>query len=105
MIPVPPVFANSWAADPHDESGLDIMMIDLGESCLCAKQASWPRGFWMIWTMPAGDLEQAAELKAKAEASMTQGVATDKIAQKEVMELFEDPMWDQVWQSCLNCGA
>ncbi len=104
--PCPTCFCKFVGSGPHDESGLDLMMIDLGEKLLVREASEMAQGLLddLDDAQPA-DLEKAAELKAKAEASMAQGVATDKIAQKEVLELFEDPMWDQVWQSCLNCGA
>ena len=104
--PCPTCFCKSVGSGPHDQAGMDLMMIDLGDRLLMHEVSEMAAG--LIDDFPeAGqaDLDEAAELKAKAEESMTEGVATDKIAQKEVLELFEDPMWDQVCQSCINCGT
>jgi sulfhydrogenase subunit beta (sulfur reductase) len=104
--PCPTCFCKFVDSGPHDETGMDLMMIDLGDKLLVREVSEVAQG------LPAdlpdaeeADLELAAKLKAQAEESMTEGVATDKIAQKEVLELFDDPLWDKVWQSCINCGT
>jgi len=104
--PCPTCFCTSVGCGPHNQAGLDLLLVDLGDSFLV--QVITERGEALADGLPEADAEaaaQAGELKAAAEGAITSGVATDKIAEREVLELFELPMWDRVHESCLNCGT
>jgi sulfhydrogenase subunit beta (sulfur reductase) len=104
--PCPSCFCSSVGCGPHDEAGMDIQLVDLGEKLLVKPLSDKAAGLVAdLQDASEVDLARSDELKAQAEESMGDGVETDKIADKEVLELFNDPMWDQVWQSCINCGT
>ena len=104
--PCPTCFCTSMNCGPHHEAGSDILMVDLGDKLLV--RAITEKGEALVGDLPeaaAADVDAAAGLKKAAEESITDEVGMDKVAGKEVMELFDDPMWDRVWESCLNCGT
>lgn len=104
--PCPTCFCTTVGCGPHNEAGLDVLLVDLGDKLL-AKAVS-DKGAKAIGSLPDAadaDGKQAADLKKAAEDSITEGVATDKIGGNEVLDLFNLPMWDRVHESCLNCGT
>jgi len=104
--PCPTCFCTSVGCGPHNEAGLDVLLVDLGDKLLA--RAVSDKGKGAIASLPdaaKADANKAAELKKAAEASITGGVATGNIDGREVLELFNLPMWDRVHESCLNCGT
>lgn len=104
--PCPTCFCTTVGCGPHHTVGLDVLLTDLGDKFLA--QALTDKGQALVRELPAaaaGDEKQAGELKKAAEAKITGGVATDKISAREVMELYDAPLWDRVMESCLNCGT
>ena len=106
--PCPSCFCTSMKCGPHNEEGLDVLLVDLGEKFLARPLTE--AGEELTSELPgaeAADTDQAAELKAKAEAKLGEGVTVslDKAAEKELVPLYDDPMWDKVFESCLNCGT
>ncbi len=104
--PCPTCFCTSVNCGPHHEVGLDLLLVDLGDKFLVKVISE--RGAEVVADLPAaGAAEegQAGELKAKAEAMITQGVGMDNVNAKEIMALYESPLWDRVQEACLNCGT
>ncbi len=104
--PCPTCFCNSVGCGPHHQEGLDLLLVDLGDKLL-VKEVS-ERGAAAAADLPAADQAdsvQAEELKQAAEKAMGQAVALDNIQSREVLELFELPMWDRLHESCINCGT
>jgi ferredoxin len=91
---------------PHHEEGLDLLLVDLGQSYLVRVLSE--KGGALVEDLADADKaeEEAAEAaRVKAGEMITNGVQTDHIAEKEVLDLFNDAMWDKVYESCLNCGT
>ena len=104
--PCPTCFCTTVNCGPHHEVGLDLLLVDLGDRFL-VKVLSEP-GAALAGDLPeaaAADATRAAELKAAAEAAITEGVAMDQVNAREVMALYDLPMWDRVQENCLNCGT
>ncbi|KMY67329.1 hypothetical protein AAU61_10780 [Desulfocarbo indianensis] len=104
--PCPTCFCTTVGCGPHNEAGLDVLLVDLGDKLLARPISD--KGAKALSALPeaaADDAAKAAELKKAAEDSITQGVGTDKISGAEVLDLFNLPMWDRVHESCLNCGT
>jgi ferredoxin len=104
--PCPTCFCASVGCGPHSEQGLDLLLVDLGDQFLVKEITE--KGAAFTADLPeAGQAEadKAEELKQAAEDSMGDGVSMDKINSREVLELFDLPMWDRVHESCLNCGT
>lgn len=104
--PCPTCFCTTVGCGPHHEAGLDMLLVDLGDSFLVKPISD--KGKALTNDLPDAkktDADKAAKLKKAAEASITDGVAMDNINKREVLELFELPYWDRVNESCLNCGT
>lgn len=104
--PCPTCFCTSVGSNPHGETGLDLLLVPLGDKCMVKVVSD--HGAALVKDLPeatAGDDAAAADLKKKAEGAITAGVGMDKINSREVMELYDAPLWDRVMESCLNCGT
>ncbi len=104
--PCPTCFCTSVGSNPFGETGLDLLLTDLGDKLLVKVISD--KGAALVKDLPdaaAGDESAAADLKKKAEGSITSKVGMDKVNAAEVMELYDLPMWDRVMESCLNCGT
>lgn len=104
--PCPTCFCTTVGCGPHHEEGLDVLLVDLGDKLLARGVSE--KGEAAIDSLPDAadsDAAQAAELKKAAEDSITEGVGDENIKSREVLELFNMPMWDRVHESCLNCGT
>jgi ferredoxin len=104
--PCPTCFCTSVNCGPHHEQGLDMLLVDLGEGMLVKTLSDRAAG--LADDLPEASAEQtqkAQELKAQAEAAIAGGVSMDNILAREVLELFELPVWDRVHESCINCGT
>jgi sulfhydrogenase subunit beta (sulfur reductase) len=102
-------FCSSVGSGPFHEEGLDVLLVDMDARFLV--KALTPQGEELIkeagMTTDAtdGDVKAAASLKEQAEKNMASKVPTDKLAEKQLMELFDAPFWDEVAFSCINCGT
>ncbi len=106
--PCPTCFCTSVGCGPHHETGLDVLLVDLGDKLLV--KAVSDKAAELLAELPEAeqaDLDQAAELKKAAEdmVEANVGVATDQLEGREVMELYEAALWPRVAESCLNCGT
>jgi len=104
--PCPTCFCTTVGSNPHGETGLDLLLVDLGDKFLVKVLSD--QGAELVGDLPdAADADEskAAELKAAAEAGISGGVAMDQVNAREVMALYELPMWDRVQENCLNCGT
>ena len=104
--PCPTCFCSSVNCGPHHQEGLDLLLVDLGDRLL-VKEVS-ERGAQAAADLPPAqeaDSGRAAELKQAAEEAMGQAVALDNIQSRDVLELFELPMWDRLHEACINCGT
>ncbi|MEW5913064.1 MAG: 4Fe-4S dicluster domain-containing protein [Thermodesulfobacteriota bacterium] len=104
--PCPTCFCTSMNCGPHSTTGLDALMVDLGDKLLLTtltdKAQALAEG---LPDASKADLAKAAELKKAAEKSIASNVGMDKVNARELMELYELPMWNRVHESCLNCGT
>jgi ferredoxin len=102
-------FSMSTQSGPFDETGLDVLMVDVGDSYLAKvisdkgaaylKEAGWE-------TEAGGDAEnQIKSLKKKAEEAIKSTVSFDRIKEKSIMELHEAGFWEDVSFACINCGT
>ncbi|MFZ5586819.1 MAG: 4Fe-4S dicluster domain-containing protein [Thermodesulfobacteriota bacterium] len=104
--PCPTCFCTTVNCGPHHETGLDLLLVDLGDKFLVKVLSD--QGAALAADLPeaaAAEATKAAELKAAAEASISEGVAMDQVNAREVMALYELPLWDRVQENCLNCGT
>ncbi len=101
-------FCTSTGFGPYDETGLDVLMADQGESWLL--KALTEKGEALLNALD-GDaatdeaLAKLAEAKTAAEGSITSKVSLDKLKDQNTNALFHAPFWQDVASGCINCGA
>jgi ferredoxin len=101
-------FCTSVGTGPFDQSALDVLVYDLGETMMA--KALTQKGEAALSKMGGVDAkaeEQSAgdTLAAEATAKVKANVPSDKLAGLSQTELFDAPFWDEVAAGCLNCGA
>jgi len=57
------------------------------------------------WGDQAADAEDFSAGKEAAEEKITSAVPTDQLAQKDLLELYEAPFWEEIAFACINCGT
>lgn len=102
-------FCTSVGCGPFHEDGLDVLLFDLGERYLA--RALTDKGERLL---EQGEVDEDADvdtkkradaLKKEAEDKISSHVPADKLKDKEVLELFDAPFWDEVAFACINCGT
>jgi len=101
-------FCTTAGTGPFDETGLDILLVDVGTGYV-AKAVS-DEGGTLLGSMegdavPADLAEESARLQRKAEGRLGKQFNADDLKSKTVNELFNAPFWDEVQFSCINCGT
>ncbi len=102
-------FCTSVNCGPFNEEGLDVLLFDLGESYLA--RAITEKGEQVLKLAgvtedsPSDTKKKAHDLKAKAEKRIGSHVPVDKLKEKNVLDLFDAPFWDEVAFACINCGT
>jgi ferredoxin len=103
-------FCTTTGSGPFNEDGLDILLIDTGESFL-AKTISLKgenflkAGEWESYTAPEAAEDIIEEMKQKAENKITSFVSTEKLKNKKTTRLFNAPFWEELTFACINCGT
>lgn len=101
-------FCTSFGIGPFSKNGSDVMMIDTGDEYLI--EAVTEQGAKVVSGLPgledakADSEKKIKELAAKAEAKITRKVNLDNAA-RDLAELINDPVWNQIYTKCLGCGV
>jgi sulfhydrogenase subunit beta (sulfur reductase) len=107
--PCPTCFCTSMNCGPFHTEGLDALAFDLGDDVLIRPLTEKGEKALAeakdLKKAPADAGKKADKLQKEAEKAITTEVPMDKIAERSVMELFEQEHWDRVNESCLNCGT
>lgn len=108
--PGPCDFSTGAGCGPFSEDGLDVLMADLDDTYLV--KILTPKGEKWADACKFGASADATEsqalfdvLRKEAEKQIKTDVATDQLAQKNLLDLYEAPFWDAVAFSCINCGT
>ncbi|MFH1242706.1 MAG: 4Fe-4S dicluster domain-containing protein [Pseudomonadota bacterium] len=102
-------FCTSVGGGPFSETGLDLLLYDLGDAFLA--KAVTPKGKELLKLISGGDnpsdsvLKEAEELAASAFRKVPSAVPVDRLKEKVVTELFDAPFWHDISFACLNCGT
>jgi len=102
-------FCTSAGSGPFHEEGLDVLLIDTGDSFLAkilsekgeklAAAAGWDK-------RAADGAEQQIDARRQAaEAKVSASVETDRLAAQNSLDLYDAPFWEDVSFSCINCGT
>jgi ferredoxin len=102
-------FCTSAGSGPFHEEGLDVLLVDAGDSFLAkilsekGKKLATAAG----WDKRAADgAEQQIDARRQAaEAKVNAAVETDRLAAQNSLDLYDAPFWEDVSFSCINCGT
>lgn len=103
-------FSTSTGTGPFDESALDVLLVDTGDSYYTKIITDKGRSFMDIFGVGEPTEEKQAEdlidkLKAEAENAVPSTVDFEAVKEKSIVELYNAPFWDDVAFSCINCGT
>ncbi|HDM08922.1 MAG: 4Fe-4S dicluster domain-containing protein [Deltaproteobacteria bacterium] len=102
-------FCSSVGGGPFDEEGLDVLLFDLEDQYLA--KALTEKGSTLLAKLDGGseasdkELSKAEEVKKAAQEKISSKVDTSKLADKDVLELFNAPFWEDLAFACINCGT
>ena len=104
--PCPTCFCTSVNCGPHHEEGLDVLLVDLGDRFLARPLTQ--KGQDLVADLenaPQDAVDQAGEQKKASEQSMSSQVDMTNISQRMILEEYEHPVWERVFEACINCGT
>lgn len=101
-------FSSSCNTGPFDESSLDILLVDIGDAyagkILTPKGEAFSNaaGFSKADTSLWG---KALKLKADARDGGSPELSFDGVLSKEILEMYESPIWEDLAFACINCST
>jgi ferredoxin len=108
--PGPCDFSTAVGSGPFSEEGLDVLMADMDDKYLAKilteKGEKWAAACGFDTAADPKESQVLFDvLRKEAEKQIQADVATDKLAQKTILDLYDAPFWDEVAFSCINCGT
>jgi len=98
-------FCDSLGGAPFDPEGLDLLLIDIGESYLVQTVTEKGKELVAGLNLPeASPAELARAEQIKADVSLASRVNIDGLKQK-LDQMFYHPVWDLLSEQCLGCAA
>ena len=104
--PCPTCFCTSVNCGPHHQEGLDLLLVDLDDRFLV--RVLTPKGEELtadLNTAVEDDRSRAEAQKRAAEEAIETGVSVDNIASRSVLEEYDHPCFERIFESCINCGT
>jgi len=102
-------FCTSAGTGPFGKEGLDVLLVEDGDDLFA--EPLTPKGEALLeaagWTAEAGGDagEKIASMAAAADKQIASTVAFDNIKQREILEIYNAPFWEEEGFSCINCGT
>jgi len=104
--PCPTCFCTTVNCGPHFEEGLDALLVDLGDRLLVRPLSETGERLTAdLEEAGQEDTEAATAQKEEAEAAITRGVSMENIEARNVLEEYEHPCFDRIFEPCINCGT
>ncbi len=106
--PLSTCFCTSLGGSPFGKEGMDLLLQDVNDKYLI--ETVTERGEELIKKFPwlkdaeKADIERAKKLSVDAETAVRSKVSVDGVSEK-LDRMFDDPLWDQIYQKCLGCGV
>jgi ferredoxin len=101
-------FCTSVGGGPFDEEGLDVLLINMGETLLAKvltqkgeQLIEASSGFEMA---DEGLVEMVRTIEQEAQEKVVSTVDTSKLADIDTLSLYGADFWEAVHFSCINCG-
>lgn len=108
--PGPYDFSTSVDCGPFSEQGLDIILADMDDHYLAKVLTDKGENF----SKACGFSEQTESkegqilldvLRKEAESRIKASIETDQLNDKDLLDLYEAPFWDDISFPCINCGT
>jgi len=105
-------FCTAVGGSPCATEGSDLLLLDLGDRYLV--EAATDKGKEIVKdrlfeATDEKDLAEGEKFKAKAEAAMDGKVSdapmTGKTLEEGLKEVFDDPLWEELTETCMSCGV
>ncbi len=107
--PCPTCFCTSMGSGPYDTAGLDVMLVDTGEGYAAEVLSEKGKNILLAtsgWSSVTTSMSASlADKKKAAEQSIAGTFDPAPIAKKEMLELYNSPIWEAVQFACINCGT
>ena len=105
--PLSTCFCTSTGCGPYNEEGLDMLVMAKGDGYLAKVLTDKGQAFADAtgWNQSSDDAPAFEAGKQAAEAKIVSVVATDNLADVNLLELHGAPFWDDLAFACLNCGT
>lgn len=104
--PLSTCFCTTAGSGPYNEEGLDLLLVDSGDEYLI--KALTEKGENLLkasgWKLENADKSLIESMKNDAESKITSKINTDKLHEKDTLDLHSAPFWEDVSFACLNCG-
>ncbi|MEA1967484.1 MAG: 4Fe-4S dicluster domain-containing protein [Thermodesulfobacteriota bacterium] len=103
-------FSPSAGSGPFAEEGLDVLLVDCGNEYLAKVLTDKGEAFLGAAGFTRKEDAKHAEtiitkMKKEAEDAIVSTISTDKLKDKEILDLHGAPFWDDLAFSCINCGT
>ncbi|MCD6225223.1 MAG: 4Fe-4S dicluster domain-containing protein [Deltaproteobacteria bacterium] len=100
-------FCTTAGSGPYNEEGLDLLLIDSDDHYLA--KVITEKGATLLesagWGTEAGDISIIETKKSAAEAKIISKIRTDKLKEKDTLEVYSASFWEDISFACLNCGT
>ncbi|MDI6791853.1 MAG: 4Fe-4S dicluster domain-containing protein [bacterium] len=94
---------------PFATNGLDVLLTEVGDkyvvTVLTDKGEALLKGKNGLSEADSASIDQAGQIKDAALKLVYSSIKADKIKGKTTMELFDDPCWDTLYETCMACGV
>ncbi len=106
--PLSTCFCNWFGGGPHSREGMDVFVVDAGDSFLMEPVTGKGSNFLRELTCFADSTEKdeavAKKLASDAESSMAAPMEVTDLGER-LNDLFEEAVWEEISAKCINCGA
>jgi ferredoxin len=102
-------FCTAVEGGPFDTAGLDLLLTEVGEGFLVKVLTN--KGEALVNTSDAFEpvsadlVEKAVPVEKTAARAIESQVDISRLASLDMTTLYEEPFWDDVAFSCINCGT
>ena len=100
-------FCTSLGGSPFGKDGMDLLLQDINDKYLI--ETVTEKGEELVEKFPSlkdaekADIERVKKLSEDAETAVKSKVSVKDVSEK-LDRMFEDPLWDRIYQKCLGCG-
>jgi sulfhydrogenase subunit beta (sulfur reductase) len=104
--PSPTCFCHSVGGDPCSPEGSDLFFLDLGDRYLA--EAGSEKGAALLENRSFEDADEGAlalsEKIKRGTAAYMKALALKENLKEQLEHLFDDPVWNELAETCLGCG-